>query len=118
MREGINAPRHAADDDQSAPGQVGCEPLCHPDAIRRRMARAHYCDSRLGEQGGITANVKRHRRIVDLPQQRRETTIIQRDDLRPGGCGPNQLLLRHFQRFADGDRLRRVRLKAGSLQLS
>ena len=64
----------------------------------------------------IAADVQRHRRIVDLLQQRRIRGIVERQDLGAHAGRAHHLLLRQLRRLAQRDGLRRYRVQSGGFQ--
>ena len=79
MAGGIDAARHAADNDQSLRGQIAGQPLGHARAVGRGMARSDHGDAGLGQHFGIAANIKDQRRVVDFFQPRRIGRVVQRE---------------------------------------
>ena len=66
MAGGVDAARHAAENNQSLRGEIAGQALSHPGAVGRRMARADHGDAGAGQNVGIAANIKDQRRIVDF----------------------------------------------------
>jgi len=64
--DGVDAARHAANDDESAVGKVLREPLGHAESVGSGMAGADDGDGGVEQDAGIAAYVKDQGRVVDF----------------------------------------------------
>ena len=79
-----------------------------PDAIRRRMPRAHNRNSRPAQQTGRAAHPQHRRRIVDLLEPLRILRATIGDQRRALRRHPRPLLFGRLARLAVEDELRRL----------
>ena len=104
----VDAPRHAAHNQQPPRRQVSRKHLGDARPIRRRMPRAHHRDRRPRQQAHRSTHPKHRRRIVNLLQPLR----ILRTRKSHKGCAlrrhPRPLLLGRGSRLAVEDELRRL----------
>ena len=116
MAGGIDAARHATNNDQPLRGEVARQTLGHAGAIGRGVARPNHGDAGLGQHVGIAADAEDQRRIVDFLETRWIRRIFHREqgDVRRGGLG--DLFPRQFRRLACRQRLGRNGLNAGALE--
>ena len=80
------------------------------------MARAHDCDSGLGDRLHISAYIKDERRIVNLLKLGGIGGIIQADDGNSGGRNSSHFVMGQFHGLTGAERLRRHRLNAGCFE--
>ncbi len=80
------------------------------------MTRAHYRNSRPGQQVGIAPYIENERRIINLLQPHRVDRIVQRENRDTLIRGASQLFPRQFSRFPGCNRLGRSSLYARPFQ--
>ena len=117
MRRGIDAARHAAQNNQPAECEVPRKHLRHPRPVRSGMPRSHYRDRRLGQKFDVSPHPKERGRVEDLFQSHRICLIGKGQQRSILGTNALPFLLGIAKRLPSGDILHRRRRKPQRLQI-
>jgi hypothetical protein len=117
MADGVDTAGHAAGDDEPARSEVAAEALRHLRAVESGLSGADNAEAGEVEDLGVTANVEKDWRIVDLQERLRVCGFRPVDEAAAVDvAGGNEFLFSALEGFLFEDRLRNGSGKAAAFE--